>query len=311
MEHDPSIFRKLLKSRWLQAVLITLAFAALYPVIRALPGTECTFLHYDYVGETPEGSEFCSVDDSWFLDLNELEFPVEMMLNPESEIVKNQSAEFSIQFLRPDGTAIQERQLAVVHERKIHLLIIDQALEDYRHVHPLGKNDGFSDIFFFSIVPRKSGRYTVYADIVPKQSRSQVIGKTEFFVPGQIEKSLPLDETMEAWTDSLHFTLNSELRSLRVDDLNSLELQIASSIADHSPNLKKTMGAYAHLVAFDIRGRGFAHMHPVSEEIQQDGVFKLNFSFRTQYTGNYKVWAQVFEDEKDGQQKCFLEHRAG
>ena len=57
------------------------------------------------------------------------------------------------------------------------------------------------------------------------------------------------------------------------------------------------MGAFAHMVAFDPKLDGFAHLHPVSVELPSslNPTFNgpLSFGFAPPSDGLFRLWAQV------------------
>ncbi len=56
------------------------------------------------------------------------------------------------------------------------------------------------------------------------------------------------------------------------------------------------MGAWAHLVAFDLARSGFAHLHPAETDLLKAPAAKnpvLNFKLTIPRAGRYVIWAQV------------------
>ena len=87
--------------------------------------------------------------------------------------------------------------------------------------------------------------------------------------------------------------LNSS-SSLPLNKVNSIVLRVAHRFGGQPVRLEKVMGTYAHMVAFDPAGKGFAHMHPIDEG---SGIgteeARFSFSVRTDLPGLYRVWAQL------------------
>ena len=60
--------------------------------------------------------------------------------------------------------------------------------------------------------------------------------------------------------------------------------------------LEPVMEAYAHLVAFDAKRSGFAHLHPMETDLslRPDATLPtLSFKITIPEAGRYVIWAQV------------------
>jgi hypothetical protein len=60
--------------------------------------------------------------------------------------------------------------------------------------------------------------------------------------------------------------------------------------------LKPVMGAFAHLVAFDVTRSGFAHIHPDQTDLTKaPDPLRPSFTFRVSIPspGRYVIWSQV------------------
>jgi hypothetical protein len=84
---------------------------------------------------------------------------------------------------------------------------------------------------------------------------------------------------------------------VRINETTQLVLAIARESGEGVPVLEDVMGAPAHLVAFDERCTGFAHLHPAAPTpelaAQTDAGRRLAFSINLPDPGRYRLWAQV------------------
>ncbi len=278
---------------WIQVSAITVPFCLAYPLLRSLPDTECALLHYDSVKGGSDSSELCRSEEAFFLDLDRVRFPVEMELVTEGEVELGKEARLSLSFSTDGGSRIYPWELATVHTEKIHLLAVDSTLQDYHHVHP--RPVASTGVYLFTLTPRRSGPYTIFAEIVPLASRSVVITKSRFHVLGEQLGESDRLPTLSSEVGDYRFKLDLLSGSgLQVDKVNSLRLRVTHRNDAKSVRLEKIMGAYAHMVAFDPAGKGFAHMHPINEG---SGVgsneVQFSFSVRTDLPGLYRIWAQL------------------
>lgn len=277
----------------LRLFFITGCFVALYFGLRALPDTECNFLHYEGSQITIDGAEFCAVDSPIFLDLQRITFPVEMQLAAEDTVRVGEESWFTVSFATSAGKPIAPQDLAITHTQLLHLLIVDPTLNDYHHVHP--EPVGLTGAWSFAIVPRATGTYRVFAEMVPLRTQRQVVATGTFTVPGE-EATVPSEVgAISGLTRSLggyRFALQVAPELPRTDMDNQLTLRVSDE-RGAPVVLELVMGAFAHLVAFDEDVTGFAHLHPKYTGHEKDPEPQLAFVLNTAKGGYYRVWAQL------------------
>lgn len=272
-----------------QSLLITIFFVALYFGLRALPDTECGFLHFEGSQITIDGAEFCAVDSPLFLDLQRLAFPVEMHCVTEDELQVGQESWFTVSFQTSAGKRILPQDLAITHTQLLHLLIVDPSLNDYHHVHP--EPLGLTGEWSFAIIPRKSGTYRIFAELVPTQTQRQVVATAEFTVPGEEAtpmRAITLNQSLGGYR--LKLEVNPAQPQTDVD--NQLTLKVSHENGN-PVQLELVMGSLAHLVAFDEDLAGYAHLHPKYTGHEKDPEPQLAFVLNTAKAGLYRVWAQL------------------
>ncbi len=88
-----------------------------------------------------------------------------LTVSSAEKIEKGKATRVTVHLAHPDGTPAPADELLVVHTQPVHLLIIDPALIDYHHEHPVaGPAPGD---YTFSFTPAASSSYRIYADVVP------------------------------------------------------------------------------------------------------------------------------------------------
>lgn len=268
----------------LQAGLITLGAVLLFVGLRSMPDTECTFLHYQSPSISADGIEFCGDDNPTFLNLDRLSFPVKMNLDYEEPLFAGQEAYFTLSLETSEGKIILPHELAVTHTRQLHVLVVDQSLEDYHHVHPEAL--GPSGQWGFSFLPAHSGRYRIFAEFVPLRTKQKVIGDVELMVLPPPDGTSPMSVPKRTANISLNIESSPATLSTAVE--NSFILKFADSV-----KLEPVMGAFGHMVAFDEDLSGFAHLHPKYTGAEIAERPELSFAFNTPKAGKYRLWAQV------------------
>lgn len=274
-----------LNKRSQSILIITGIFIILYFVMRFLPDSECGFLHYEEVVNENGEVEFCATNSAGFIDLVQLDYPVELPMewNPETN-------EGSLSLKLDGGHFLLPHELAFTHTERIHLLFIDESLEDYHHIHP--QSDDMGQVYHFDFSPKNGGKYTAYAEVVPKRTRRQLIATNVLKVEGPSKIQNFYRKTNDTQS-MLNFQLIEVPENLKVNQDYRFTLKVRD-IDGNKTSLETIMGAKAHMVAFDAERRGFAHMHPMEDvlnETKEDD--DLSFLFNVPRKGWYRLFAQV------------------
>lgn len=278
--------------------LITLFFAGLYFVLRALPDAQCGFLHYEEIVH-PDGTiEYCATNHAGFIDLTQLQYPVDMKISLSGESVKGVEQQVTLELLTPGGMPIAPHELAITHTEKLHVMVIDPSLEDYHHLHP--QPEGISGKYTFAFTPERAGTYRVFAEFVPLLTRRQVIATGTIEVEGSEDK-IAFERRTESTVGNIHFVLKSVPESMRTGIDYRFDLDVLTT--EGAPVfLEDIMGAKGHMVAFDAERKGFAHMHPLESVFSKrslDSVPELAFLFNVPNPGWYRVFSQIQVDGRE------------
>src|SRR5688572_11803577 len=110
--------------------------------------------------------------DAWRLEFH----------NPEP-LVAGKTAELNLHLLDSSGRLLTFTDLAVAHEEKLHLLIVDERLSDYHHVHPVEEKPGK---FVTSFRPKAGGRYIAFADVTEAMTGIQGYIRAEIQTDGPV-----------------------------------------------------------------------------------------------------------------------------
>ncbi len=271
---------------------LTLLFGALYFILRALPDAQCGFLHYEEIVNADGSIEFCATNHAGFLDLTRLQYPVEMVISLANESIPGMKQVVTLELFTPGGAPIAPHELAITHTKKMHVMLIDPALQDYHHVHP--QADGLNGRYTFEFTPNRAGVYRVLVEIVPLRTRRQVIATGEIAVAGA-PSAVQFANQTQCLVDGVCFNLRGPSERLRSGSDYRLDLQV-STVDGTVVELQEIMGAKGHMVAFDGAGKGFAHMHPVDSVLaaRSAGIEpELAFFFNVPNPGWYRLFAQV------------------
>ena len=212
-------------------------------------------------------------------------------------LAAGQPSEVRIRFAwKRDGAPVTHDDLLVVHTERIHLLIIDESLDDYHHEHP--RPTDVPGEFAFTFTPRRPGSYRVFADITPSVSQSQEYPMCD--LPGSAPGGRIVNriDTIESTTDGLNYQLRWLTGGVPVKTRRPVTALVNISDADGKPfaRLEPIMGIYAHIVGFYEDRRTVVHIHPMDAEPQRAtdrGGPSFMFRFYAPRSGFIRLYSQV------------------
>ena len=240
-------------------------------------------------------------------------FRVEFAANPVT-IKAGEPAMLS--FTVKDAQGAIARDLQIVHEKPMHLLIVSSDLAEFNHVHPTLQSDG---TFKVTHIFPNGGDYTLYADFTPANS-SQTVEQIAVKVNGneRVKQPLVADANLTKSVDGLNVTLESD-KPLKSGGELMLNFKVADAkTGQPAMDLQKYLGEYAHFVIISADLKDFLHAHPMSQiehgaagghqhaegtKPHADAMTMASPSSVAAHTtfpqaGLYKVWAQFQRADK-------------
>ena len=227
-------------------------------------------------------------------------------------IQAGQSATLSFTVKDKQGATVKDLQ--IVHEKPMHLLVVSKDLAEFYHVHPEQSADGSYRV---EHTFPNGGEYKLYADFTPKDA-VQVVEQVDIKVSGAERAKVPLvaDAKLEKTVDNLRVVMkpDGEIKAANELMLNFAAFDAASG--KPATDLQNYLGELAHFVIISEDMKDFVHAHPMSkgehdksgkiDDHKADGhkhstmegaVTKPSASEVAAHTafpraGLYKVWAQ-------------------
>jgi hypothetical protein len=165
-----------------------------------------------------------------------------------------------------DGEAVQK--FTPIHERDLHLIVVNRELTTFHHVHPSLGLDGTWSIDLPALVP---GSYRAVADFQIAGGPRLALG-TDLTVAGRYQPTELGEPTSQTTTDGYEV----HLTPARSDDGQvTADLTVrrdGALVTDLQPYL----GANGHLVAMRTGDLAYAHVHPVENDDTAPGVVRFN-----------------------------------
>ncbi|MCA1031562.1 hypothetical protein LCL95_11055 [Bacillus timonensis] len=172
-------------------------------------------------------------------------------------------------------------ELEVNHEKLLHLIIVDEHLDQYYHLHPEQIDVGV----FQTDIQLKDGTYKAFIDIKPKKLSYKVlpvefkIGDTDEHGHGELKEDVSLTKTIDGQEASLHVS------SYKIGEPIILDFTLPNA------ELQPYLGAMGHVVILDEHAENYIHVHPLN-----DTEPKFETKFET--PGLYKLWGEFQIDGK-------------
>lgn len=194
--------------------------------------------------------------------------------------IQNENNTLKIYLKDKAGNPVDE--LEVNHEKILHLIITDEQLQKYYHVHP--ERTGKGEFEVKTDLP--NGLYKGFVDIKPK-NLSYGVEPIPFVIgsPDQKGHGHPLVPDT-----NFSKTLDGETANLSISTFKANEPAQLSFELDKT-NLKPYLGAMGHVVILDEAGKKFLHVHPSNDK---DTIFETTF----EKPGVYKIWAEFQQNGK-------------
>lgn len=166
--------------------------------------------------------------------------------------------------------------LEVNHEKLLHLIIVDEHLNQFHHVHPEKTNNGT----FTLNMDLPEGSYKAFIDIKPKNA-SYHVEPIPFHIGEKVEdhhhQALQPDGTLTKKVDEYEVSLKMSSQKATEPITLSFELDEA--------NLQPYLGAMGHIVILNEDATEYIHVHPANDH---EAIFETQFS----QAGTYKIWAE-------------------
>jgi hypothetical protein len=269
-----------------QTLLLTLAAVAVFFGLRALPDTQCAFLHADHQPVIVDGVEFCGLnEEANFYSPKALRFPVELKVALSADGAKGE-----LRLLKEDGHPYYAHEVAISHTRKVHLHLRQAGgARGYAHLHPVPGDDGF---WRFDVPASLRGDdLEVYVDFADVRTSRVMLAQAE------VKAAAAFDAIA---VPSRNAIVSVEASTTQAGASSTLRVKLSGP--EGKPlKLLPIMGALGHAVIFsaDRRLAGYAHMHPTLEGGEYAPDPTLSFRLRLPPPGTYDLWLNL----NDGQEE--------
>ncbi len=203
---------------------------------------------------------------------------------PAGQTNANQDTELKIQITDDKGNPF--KQFKETHEKLLHLIIVDDDLGYFNHIHPEYKGDGN-----FTITTRfpGGGKYKLFADFTP--INGSTITKSESVnVEGKAGEHVSLMPDTKMVKQVAGKEIELQLSGTKPNQDVNLNFNIRDAQTKQGiQNLEQYLGAVGHVVIISQDANEYLHVHPLEEKAKGPDA-KFGTSFPKSVV--YKIWGQ-------------------
>ena len=191
------------------------------------------------------------------------------------------------------GHVLTPADLATIHTKKLHTMLVDSTLTDYHHLHPV--YDPARGVFTCQFTPQAATPYSMWNDFTvghasaPMHIKNQLPCRRPYAIPARVTCA------NHVRAGDLHVDISSSSLLCAGADA-TLTLTIRDASGKPVTDLEPIMGAYAHLVGFSPDGEHFIHSHPLGIEptaSDAHGSSPLQFHVTLPTDGATKFFLQI------------------
>lgn len=189
-----------------------------------------------------------------------------------------------------DGAAVKD--LEIVHEKPMHLLIVTEDLSGFWHEHPEAQADG---AYMLRFAFPSGGKYRMFVDYKPKDG-DPAVEPIDLDVAGAAyeRKQLIADTAFRREVHGLDVTLKPSADLIAGKDL-FLKYDLIDTVSGKPvDDLQNYLGANAHLVIISEDLKQFVHAHPLAQSVPHSVTAHVKFPAG----GKYRIWTQFRRQDR-------------
>ncbi len=175
----------------------------------------------------------------------------------QQPLVAGQPTTLLLRLTDDKGNPVTPEQLAVVHEKKLHLFVADQGLNEYQHLHPAPTSQ--PGIYSVPFIPGNSGDYRIWAEATPMSTGREHLLRSALTSATAAPSRFDFRPNRLAAGDGIHVEWNAS-PPLR-QGVTSTVIVTITDPQGRPVTLEPHLGAMAHIAGFNEDDKHFIHMH--------------------------------------------------
>lgn len=191
-----------------------------------------------------------------------------------------------------DAKNAMVKDLEIVHEQKVHLIIVHSNLDHFVHLHPDVDNAGnITTKHTFPV----GGNYYVFADHKPKGGE-QGTARTELKVAGKSLGEAVLKVNAPGKVEGDGLSAEVSITGAKKGGEASIQFDLRDAKGNPVDDLQPYMGERGHLVVLSADGKQYVHAHPASDKGSAKN--RVVFQAHVPSTGLFKGWGQFRRQDR-------------
>jgi hypothetical protein len=207
-----------------------------------------------------------------------------MIQTDPAQVVDGKPTTLKLMIHGADGKMV--KSFEVVHEQKIHLIIVRDGLDQFAHIHPEVNAAGNATV---SYTFPTGGNYWLYADHKPT-GKGQATATAQVKVAGDIPALPVLTPNVPGEISGDGLRAKVAVQSASGGGEATITFDLMDAAGKSVEDLQPYMGAMGHLVVLSSDGKEYVHAHP--EEAKPGPSSRVVFQAHIMTPGLYKGWGQ-------------------
>ena len=191
-----------------------------------------------------------------------------------------------------DAKGAMVREFEVIHEHKVHLIIVRAGLDHFEHLHPDVDASG-------SITAKVSfpvgGTYLLFADYKPK-GQPDATAKAELKVPGENPSAPTLKPNVPGKVEAESLSAEISVQGAKKGHESSITFDLRDAQGKPVTDLQPYMGERGHLNVLSADGKEYVHAHPADAKGKADQ--RVTFEVHFPRPGLFKGWGQFRRQDR-------------
>jgi hypothetical protein len=206
-----------------------------------------------------------------------------MVKTDPAEVKAGQPTKLTLMIHDAGGAMLKDFE--VVHEQRIHLIVVSDGLDQFAHIHP--DIDSVGNLTVTHTFPT-GGKYRLYADHKPA-GKDQATAMGEVKVSGDSPPAPKLIPNAPGRVTGDGLNADVALENAKAGGVTRITLSLMDLSDKPVADLQPYLGAGGHLVILSADGAQYVHAHSEDEKPTNGKVvFEAHFS----QPGIYKAWGQ-------------------
>ncbi len=197
---------------------------------------------------------------------------------------------FIFRILGKDGADLKDSDLKIVHEKRVHLLLVRDDMTQFQHLHPTYELADGNYRWIAPVLIPEGGDYHLYLDVAPEKEDPTVLHTSFRMGTPTREKMFPVPtEDNAVMTEGIRAALATP-SPLTTGGSTRLTFTLTEN-GQLVKNIDPYLGAFGHVVILRHNApEDFLHVHPVTQTKPTDGTVEFETTFKTK--GRYTLYAQ-------------------